>query len=145
MYCSSASATAHNYGALAAMDRDSEIRLVVQTVFGKYSHPANHITMTFLVNDVTRKLIQSMSEYTVVAMEVERWIEAAIADGFLHCATPGGLMLMTDYQQLPLSPTMQKLSDNKTSEAINDFTCGTCGNNRTSKNEGTCWRCGGKL
>jgi hypothetical protein len=29
--------------------------------------------------------------------------------------------------------------------AVNDHTCPTCGNNRCSKSEKTCWRCGGVL
>jgi hypothetical protein len=143
MYCSSASQTAHNYGVLAAMDRDSEIRLAIQTALGKY--PGHYHSIPAVVNIATHSLIDSMSAYTTVAMEVDRWIIEAISDGFLHLNPGKGIMLMTDHQQLPLSPPIQKLSNQTMEPAVNDYVCPHCKNDRVSRNEITCWKCGGKL
>jgi hypothetical protein len=41
--------------------------------------------------------------------------------------------------------TKQSAKIDAASQAVNDHVCPTCKNNRCSKSEKTCWKCGGKL
>lgn len=67
---------------------------------------------------------------------------AVIAKYLTNCCCPCEVRPLT----AKTAPVVEAVSKIDTlAVAINDHTCKWCGNNRCSKTEKSCWKCGGKL
>ena len=128
-------------------ERRAQIAKKVTRVFEK--HPGvDRIPGANLVSMVVFELAPRAVDWSQACVDVQEYLTEEINAGRMTrtkgrtggIGFPSGSRL-SNIPTGTLPPPMPAI----VSVAINDHTCPGCGNNRCSKSERTCWKCGGKL
>lgn len=123
---------------------DAEMDLAIKKVWDEYPH-INAIPKYHLISRACHQLAVN---YDLFSQQFSEYIDRLVAAGTLGSrkGRTGGIFRQNQPSNRITDDDIRKCMDKLQSmPAINDHICPCCGNDRVSKSERSCWKCGGSL